>query len=174
MKSILLSLFLISSLQPTFIEDGRLLDVKETRKTIQKTLDFCEIPYNSQMTHLLLGTLGVESDMGQNLGNQTHDRGAFQINKQTKKYILTKLLPKYKKAEEVIKEYQCRYTNCHLILEYQTILATIYYHSRIDYKKLKGDVWSLAWAWKKYYNTYLGKGTTIQFVQKYRKYVEEQ
>lgn len=149
------------------------MDVKETKATIEKTLSFCEIPYNSQMTYLLLGTLAVESDMGQNLGNQPHDRGAFQINKQTKKYILTTLLPKYKKAEEVIKEYQRRYENCHLILEYQIILAAIYYHSRIDYKKLKHGVWVYAYFWKKYYNTYLGKGTTIQFVRKYRKYVEE-
>lgn len=149
------------------------MDVAETRATIQKTLDFCEIPYNKQLIDLLLGTLAVESDFGKNFGDQKYDCGAFQINKNTRKYILTKLITRYKKAEKVLQVYQSRYKNCHLILEYQIILATIYYHSRVDYAKLKGDVWSLAWTWKKHYNTILGRGTTTQFVKKYKKYVEE-
>ena len=174
MNSIILSLLIVTVLQPSLVVEGKPLNSKKFETKIKNVLTFCEIPYNDVFVKLLQGTAAVESDYGINLGDGKYDEGVFQINKYTEKDILNRLISKYPKAQIIVYELQRRYKNkTHLLLEYQIILASILYHSRLDYKTLKDDKWYLSWNWKRYYNSKKGHGTTTQFVKKYEKYVEE-
>jgi hypothetical protein len=172
LKSLIISCLIIQALSPSFV-DGQKLETPIFREKIEKVLTFAEIPYNDEFVKLLMGTAAVESDYGQNLGGDEIDRGVFQINVSTRKDILKRLLPKYEKAYIIIQTLDSRYEGkTFRLLEYQIILAVIYYHSRIDYKKLESDVKYLANVWKLVYNTNLGRGTRKDFIFKYKKYVK--
>tara|TARA_R110002096_G_scaffold315227_3_gene509454 strand:- start:6003 stop:6308 length:306 start_codon:yes stop_codon:yes gene_type:complete len=56
-------------------------------------------------------------------------------------------------------------------LYYATAMARVHYYRVPEPIPLSDDIQGLALYWKKYYNTYEGKGTTTEFVHNYKKYV---
>lgn len=58
-------------------------------------------------------------------------------------------------------------------LAYATAICAMHYLRVPEYLPASKDVKKLASYWKRYYNTSLGKGTEEEFIENYRRYVEE-
>lgn len=58
-------------------------------------------------------------------------------------------------------------------LEFATVMTRLHYFRMPEKLPAADDIEGLANYWKKYYNTSLGKGTTKEFIQKYKKYAKK-
>jgi hypothetical protein len=167
-------------LPATYHPPNEPIDIKVLTRAVHSVMVQTQIDPNQNQTlvNLLLGTAAVETDLGRNFGNQLHDRGLFQINKHTKKDIVNRVLfkPKMKVFKRVYDKYVSYYNSKQLqsIVEFQALLALIYYVDKLGNRlyRIKNEPWELAWVWKKYYNTHLGRGTTEDFYNKYQMYIE--
>jgi len=56
-------------------------------------------------------------------------------------------------------------------LKFATIMSRVYYLRVDEALPGDGDIVAQAMYWKKYYNTYLGKGTVKQYIKNYRRWV---
>ncbi|MBW2599564.1 MAG: hypothetical protein JRC60_05690 [Deltaproteobacteria bacterium] len=56
-------------------------------------------------------------------------------------------------------------------LSYQIAMARIHYRRVPEALPRFDDIDGMAWYWKQYYNTPLGKGTEAEFVKNYHKYI---
>lgn len=136
--------------------------------------------YSHDMYYLLLGTAATESDFGK-ITKQVNGPALsiFQIEPTTHDDIWRNYLPNYPKLTKKInktlwfgipKLVQLRYN-----IKYATLIAYVQYKracTKTGYTiPSHKDPWSLAWMWKKYFNTKNGKGTTTRFYQKYKEYV---
>ncbi len=134
--------------------------------------------------NLLLGTAAQESRLGRYL-LQTNTMpykggiGIYQMEKRTyddiwqrkvaNSSILTARIKLYlgcsgkPPAERMVSD-----------LALATIMARLYYSTIIEPLPLPNDVEKLAYYWKNYYNTKLGKGDPMEFIKNYRYLVGEQ
>ena len=131
-----------------------------------------DLPCNSNVTALLLETAAVESDFGNNM-KQFHGgpaRGWFQMEPDTAHDIIINYI-KYRphlgkwaamaEGKDLSK----------LLLRDDFSIAM----ARIHYMRVKEPVPDTRIAraryWKKYYNTYRGKGTVAKYMEKANKYI---
>lgn len=155
------------------------LEIQELKSIIEITLKMVDQEYNDNFVNLLLGTVATESSFGTDLGTQRFDCGLFQINYATEKDYIRRVLPKYPKYQKAILYYIRTYgiKKARTIIEYQVLIASLIYKERVGILKISneydGDVWTLAWIWKKVYNTKRGKGKTEHFYNKYVEYVSQ-
>lgn len=128
------------------------------------------------MVELLLGTAAVESSFGNHTGGENRDDlGIFQMNIHTAQDIHKNYL-KYQPAllrQTLMFRNSKRTERWNLFhnLEYQIIMAAIHYQRFLqgrmpDPKK----PWQMAIVWKLFFNTRLGRGTTVNFYRKYKHY----
>lgn len=132
--------------------------------------------HSTAAVNLMLGTAAVESDFG-SFDKQIKGSalGIYQMELDTYnwlwKYLSKK--PAYRtrilKASGVVErpsfedlKTNLKFATAMARLKYWTIKAPLPYHDNVN---------DLALYWKKYYNTYLGKGTVEDFVKKYHQYV---
>lgn len=131
--------------------------------------------YSDDAVNLLMGTAAQESALGhylRQLGNAPA-RGIFQMEPYTFKCHV-KYLKEYKPelADKIL-----MFTGASdflvELLEYNLAFACAM--SRVHYfrvpKALPTDMAGYAKYWKTYYNTFKGKGTEIEFISNYKRYV---
>lgn len=126
---------------------------------------------------LLMGTCAVESNFG-TYNKQLGDGpalGVFQMEPATMRdiwdnYINYRAELKRLLASEfgMIRADECR---LQYDIEYSIVMARLKYRrSKYLLPYNSTDIEGLAEAWKRDYNTYLGKGKTSEFISKYKKY----
>lgn len=151
-----------------------MLDKNEFKKQIEDTLKSIDL-YSENAVNLLLGTCAQESSFGkynrQLFGGPA--LGVFQMEPNTFNDIVNKYL-KYKKvlfyqilAISGVDNYNPEYLVHNNI--FATCMARVHY-LRVK-EKIPNDIGGWAYYWKKYYNTFKGKGKPEEFVKNYNKYV---
>ena len=168
-----------SVLKPTYVSVAD--NEKHLPAHIKTTLKKYKF-YSEGMHKLLLGTIAAESEYGKfnrQIGGGPA-RGIYQMESATANDIWNEYLAyhpvlrsKVKKSlwKNVDLKTQLRYN-----IEYQTLMAVIHY-KRAEEKnniKIEDDAsrWSCAFYYKKYWNSYKGKGSTVKFFRKYGEYVK--
>ena len=157
-----------------FLRRKKMYDKRQFSDIITRTLKGIG-RYSPQARNILLGTAAQESDFGKYLRqlNSGPALGAFQMEPATfvdirnnylayRPLLLSKIL------------FTCGVIRLNSkMLEYNLKVAICF--ARLQYLRypepLPDSIDEMAWLWKKRYNTYKGKGTTIEFVKNYRKYV---
>lgn len=137
--------------------------------------------YSEGMYKLLLGTAAAESEFGKfNKQISGPALGVFQMEPRTAQDIWTEYL-EYKpilraKVKTTLWKNVNLKTQLRYNLEYQTIMAVVHYKRAEEKNNIKiednASRWSCAFYYKKYYNSYKGKGSTIKFFRKYGEYVD--
>ena len=133
--------------------------------------------YSETATELLMGTCAVESDFGQSVEQIGGGPalGVFQMEPNTMNDIWYNYI-RYREGLRVIlaEEFGMRGPDKERLkndLEYGIVMARLKYRrSPIVLPSSTSDVKGLAEAWKKIYNSTLGKGTVEKFISKYKKY----
>lgn len=135
-----------------------------------------KIGMNSQSAiNLLLGTCATESDFGTYL-KQIHGPalGIYQIEPNTEKDVWVNYLKYHNNIKNIIiNDFKVKTYGAYSLtnFEYQTIIAFLCYYRKNKNFPDPNDIEGLAKFWKKYYNTYKGKGRVQDFIDKYNKYV---
>lgn len=128
----------------------------------------CEDLYSEAAVNLVLGTIAQESKFGtylRQLGSGPA-RGICQMEQPTFNWLKGVYGRKYPKLGAALFEE----------VEWDLYLAILV--CRLRYRVVPeplpaaDDLLGLARYWKKYYNTYLGKGTESEFIANYRRYVQ--
>lgn len=122
--------------------------------------------------HLLVGTLAVETNLGQFKGNSIY--GVAQMRNSGFQFV-QKELKKRGEEKEVFESLAGKELNQIQLsmLEKEHRLAILYMayyykflvHNQVEFNTKEGA----AKIWKKYYNTYLGKGSPESFLKAYSK-----
>jgi len=123
---------------------------------------------------LLLLTAAVESNLGEFIEQKGGGpaRGIFQMEKNTEDDIWKSYL-KYKEyLALVVTDYMCNFDDeMRWNLAYQILMCRVHYLRVKEAIPKADDIDGLANYWKKYYNSYLGKGDVSKAIYKYNKYV---
>lgn len=133
--------------------------------------------YSLEAVNLLLGTAAQESDFGTNLHQigGGPGKGVFQMEPATEEDIWVNYL-RYNAAlrHKVIDISGVTGPNP-LALEgnliYQICMARLHYYRVPEPLPGPDDILAMAKYYKKFFNTYKGKGTISQFEKKYQRYV---
>lgn len=141
--------------------------------------------YNRGLSGLLIGTAVVESNLGFYLKQRPGPaRGIFQKELTSVNFYAWNTFKKFKENkknkgkihpwepilkstlwENVDLEYQLKHN-----LEYQVVLATYMYKAKgVNIKNITPNIDNYAKIWKKYWNTYKGKGTIKKFKERWKK-----
>jgi len=135
--------------------------------------------FSQKAVDLLLGTAAQESHLGYYLRQISGPAsGIYQMEPNTYKDIWGNYL--YYKPE-LVKKIKMFYgehvsNNFEKItydLRYATVMARIHYLRVAEALPEVGDVEGMANYWKKYYNTYKGKGITSDFIDNYQSFIQE-
>lgn len=144
------------------------------RSLIIGTLNRCNLKYDDHTINQILGTMAVESDMGQyerQIGGPA--LGFFQMEPRTRKDIVKNYLayrPELRKQiEDAIGPVACTDAQFVHSMDLQTVFCYLHYRR---FKAWGRSLDEYASNWKLYYNTYQGKGTVTEFKEKYRRYVK--
>lgn len=141
----------------------------------------CTMDLGSESSeNLLLGTAAHESYMGYYLTQQGGPAlGIYQIEPATHYDLWHNYLNYRQTLSEKLRSFlpaSCttiETMNSQLIsnLVYSTAIARMIYYRVTEPLPKANDIASLALYWKKYYNTYLGKGKEEDFISHYQKYI---
>jgi len=155
------------------------MDKEQLRQLITSVLsepDVIEvIPFSEDAVELLMLTAAVESHLGKYIYQLNGPaRGIFQMEPATEKDIHERYLFYHKPIEQVVKSFMCPgIDNLAHNLEYQVLMARVFYRRVKEALPKKGDVEAMAQYHKKYYNTYLGKSTVEKTVAEYNRRVRD-
>ncbi len=146
--------------------------VKQLRSAIDDIFTLCNFQKSENVIDLIVGTACVESECGKYIKQINGPAcGIFQIEPNTAKDIQNN----YIKYRENLKELHNLLYIKKLTLE-QNLMYNLAYQifiCRVFYLRIKepvpNDIKDIANYWKKYYNTYLGKGTVEAFINKKEK-----
>jgi len=135
--------------------------------------------YDMSAVNLLLGTAAVESDCGEYIEQipSGYAEGIYQIEMATHDDIVNRFLAnqRYDHVRKVIMDLKIRSLSDeqNLVgnLYYSTAIARMVYYRIPTILPLYNSKEELARYWKRYYNTFLGKGTTEKFIYKYDKFI---
>lgn len=133
--------------------------------------------YSPAAVNLLLGTAAVESRFGTDLRQVGGGPalGVFQMEPETEADIWDNFLS-YRPAL-VQKVYYLSGVDCPnnmqlaVNLIYSTVMARLHYYRKVEPLPSFDDINGLAAYWKRYYNTFSGKGTEDKFIRAYNRYV---
>ena len=131
--------------------------------------------YSEDAVNLLLGTTLQESYGGQFLRQvQGPACGIYQMEPATAQDIIDNYLKHRKSLLNKVFQFYNYYNSLEDNLTGNLFFATAM--CRVHYlrvkEKLPSCVTGYATYWKKYYNTSKGKGTAMEFIDKYNKYLE--
>lgn len=145
---------------------------KQLREAIIKVLTKFNMKVTNNIVNMLVGTACVESDCGKFIKQVKGPAcGIFQIEPNTAKDIINNYI-NYRKN---LKDIHNKLYNIYLTLEENLCynLAYSIFMCRVFYLRIKEpipeSVEDQAKYWKKYYNTYLGKGTEQLYINKVEK-----
>ena len=151
------------------------LNPNQFREYVDSVLGFLNpvIPYSKNARELLVLTAAAETALGNYLwqnGGTMQDgpaRGIFQMEVNTED-LLRDFIAKNLALQDLIeKTMTAQRDNMVHSLAYQTAMARIYYWTKPGALPDYRDVEGMAKYWKKYWNTYLGKGTVEKAVEMY-------
>ena len=135
------------------------------------------IPYSRAAENLLLGTAAQESHMGRYLKQiRGPARGIYQMEPGTYDDIWRTFLSYHPEIGRVVYALLLKYFGGVDQLAGNLYLATAM--TRIHYYRVTAslprtnDVDGMAKYWKKYYNTWRGRGRVVEFVDNYKRYVK--
>lgn len=143
---------------------------------VRPTLKACDL-YTLAAEQLLLGTAAVESDMGTFLHQKGGPAlGIYQMEPNTHDDIYINYLkfqPNVKSKILTACEYVDRPKHTALVenLAYATVMARLLYLRVPEKLPREHDIDEMAYYWKKYYNTHLGKGKEEDFKKAYIRHV---
>jgi len=153
------------------------INKKQFEELIKSTLEEFASKMNTEAAvNLLLGTAAKESNFGTYLRQVRGPAlGFFQMEPATEAGIWRNYIVNMGKMGERIllitgvsgPDLPALRAN----IAYQIIMARLHYRRIPAPLPAADDVCGLGKYWKKYYNTYKGRGTAKQFVKKYKKYV---
>jgi hypothetical protein len=132
--------------------------------------------YSEDAVELLMLTAATESNLGYYITQKGGGpaQGIFQMEPATEEDIWTNYLeykPKIRDAIlEVFPANNALLDEMEINLGYQIAMARIHYLRVSEKLPSKKDTHAMALYWKRYYNTYLGKGTTEKAIGKYERY----
>lgn len=146
------------------------------RNLVEKSLNMAMLPYTPSMVNQILGTSAVESDFfmhNKQLGSGPA-LGFFQCEPRTRQDILDNYL-KYKprlrkRIENAFGDLNVTDEFFAMNIPLQVVFCYLHYER---YNAWGRSLDEYATYWKKYYNTYGGKGSFEDYVKKYRMYVED-
>lgn len=157
------------------VSQQKQLDKIKFKQRIEEVLTDINL-YSESAVNLLLGTAAQESSFGKyNHQIDGPALGVFQMEPATLRDLWENFLA-YK--EELCKTIEDEYgyiDASNNLLQYDIDYAIIM--CRIHYLRVKerlpdaDDIEGLAKYWKKYYNTYKGKGKVEEFIKNYNRYV---
>lgn len=133
--------------------------------------------HSDNAEELIMGTFAVESNLGEYIYQSGHGpaRGIGQMEPLTESDIWKRVIPRKKGLSEKIQSLtgvsKCDNFALTSNLAYQIIMTRLKYLSIPEPLPHYADLDGMANYWKRYYNTYGGKGTIEDFVKKYKKYV---
>lgn len=156
-----------------------MIDINQLRDLVNETLIEIEL-HSTESVELILGTIAQESHLGtylRQLGNGPA-LGICQMEPATHDDIWNNYL-KYKQSltSKIIDIMSYRttpdeHTSKELVWNLKYAIAMC----RIHYLRKKGaipkDLEGQAKYWKEHYNTYLGKGTTEEYINNYQRFVK--
>jgi hypothetical protein len=133
--------------------------------------------YSEDAVELLMLTAATESNLGYYIVQKGGGPalGIFQMEPDTEDDIWENYL-QYKDtlADKISKEFPIHsdfsLDDLEFNLGYQIAMARIHYLRVPEKLPSKKDTHAMALYWKRYYNTYLGKGTTEKAIGKYERY----
>ena len=147
--------------------------------TLNPTLRYLdpEIPYSLNAEMLLLGTAAQETFLGQLVKEKKRALDLYQMTKETEKDIWKNYMPHHPELSKKV----------HFLLHlsdnyYAAAMVRVYYWRHAQYAFPLRDTQitpdftldEMAYIWKRYYNTELGKGTEEEFVVNYNRLVKEE
>ena len=152
------------------------LDVKQFKNLVIHPTLFAldrEITWSNSALNLLLGTAIQESRLTylKQIGSGPA-LGIYQMEPDTHDDIWDNFL-KYREGLSSLIEKSFRVRNSKALvwdMGYATAMARVHYYRVQEALPYDGDVSKLATYWKKYYNTDEGKGTPLEFIEKYSVY----
>jgi hypothetical protein len=135
------------------------------------------IPFSEPAENLILGTGAQESHfyyLDQTVSGPGPAYGIYQMEAETHNAHLSWLKQK-PEFWSFVQGYQLQHIdNCLEMvgnLYYATIMCRIHYWRKAEPLPAAHDVEGMARYWKKYYNTFAGKGTEAEFVSNYNRLV---
>lgn len=148
--------------------------------TVNPTLRYLEpeIPYSMNAEMLILGTAAQETLLGQLIQNKTRALDLYQMTRATEKDIWETYMPLHSELSK--KVHFLRHLDQNY---YAAAMVRVHYWRRVEHafqyreRAIYGAetmVDEMAYIWKTYYNTELGKGTEEQFVVNYNRLVKEE
>jgi len=148
-------------------------DPKQFRGYVDSVLHYMdpEIPYSINARELLVFTAAAESELGRYLWQIPHGpaRGVFQMEEETEDDIHRNYLMHRPKLSELVAALRTGLRDNDMVdsLPYQVAMARIHYRRVPDPLPDYRDPYALGAYWKRYWNTYLGKGRIVDAVGKY-------
>jgi hypothetical protein len=129
--------------------------------------------YSDSAVNLLLGTCAQESRMGTYLKQINGPAlGIYQVEPNSHEDIWDNYLKYRSELAGRVLGIDSRDTNNLIVnLSYATAIARIHYLRAPDPFPEHNDIEGLAHYWKRYYNSYEGKGTVEEFIDNYKRYV---
>ena len=149
------------------------MEKTQLRELIEETLKEINL-YSKDAVNLLMGTAAQESHLGHYIRQiKGPALGVFQMEPNTFNDIKCNYLS-YKEDLLILifKTCECEMYSESLIWNLKLAICFARIHYLRVPKALPCDLEGYAAYWKKYYNTYLGAGTTEEFIKNYKKYVE--
>ena len=146
---------------------------KQLFDLICETLEYCNMTVSSNIVQLLIGTACQESACGEYCKQINGPAcGIFQIEPNTARDIINNFIMK---RANLFGNYSRLY-NKNLTLEqnlcynmmFSVFMARVFYLRFAE--KIPDTLEGQAQYWKKYYNTYKGKGTVEQYIKNYRRF----
>lgn len=149
------------------------MKINQLKSAIKSVLSKCNMTINEDIINMLIGTACVESNCGEYLYQLNGPAyGIFQMEPNTAKDIINNFInnkPQLKYCHDMLylKGLTLEENLCYNIA-YQIFMCRVFY---LRFKeKIPSTLDEQAKYWKKYYNTYLGKGTIEQYKLKWSKY----
>jgi len=129
--------------------------------------------YSPSAVNLLLGTAAQESHLGTYLKQINGPAlGIYQMEPATHDDIWKNYLNFRHTLSSLVLQYNQQNADALLYnLAYATALARIHYLRAPESLPQANDIEGLAAYWKAHYNTRLGKGTTDEFIDNYKRFV---
>lgn len=150
------------------------MDKKQLKELIEKVLKKLDL-HSEDATNLILGTIAQESGLGKFIKQL---KGPALGVCQMEPFTFNDHINNYLAYNPVLKAKIREVSNCFELksesLEYNLALSIAMcrvHYLRVD-EALPKDLPGYAKYWKKYYNTIKGKGTEIEFINNYKKYVQ--
>lgn len=127
--------------------------------------------------NLLMGTMAQESHFGKyvkQLGSGPA-LGVYQMEPNTHNDLVNNYIKYKPEIKKTLSDaFGYKFLEAEILtydLRYATIFCRLHYRRRPEPLPNANDLYDLAEYWKRHYNTYLGAGTTEEFIHNYKRFI---